>query len=203
MNQKSTEDRLDLIEAQLKYIIDQQLNLHNTILTKYFETFNKCFVYFNEQVKELKSISEKIRDESIVGTMAFMAKQIHGMQNDILDMKDKGIKKNIHLDLTLDGYEMVKKIPKDHGSEFVENEKCIEDLLQALSAVERSVLCHRFGLMNHKQKTSVATGNILKKTKQYISVIEARALRKCRHPSRRHFVEKITHKELRTAILGE
>jgi len=36
-----------------------------------------------------------------------------------------------------------------------------------------------------------------------IRQIEAKALRKCRNPSKKTLTEKITHKELRKAILGE
>jgi len=61
----------------------------------------------------------------------------------------------------------------------------IEDVLSSLDERETKVLSLRFGLMGETPKTLEEVGKIFNVTRERIRQIEAKALRKLRHPSRR------------------
>ena len=61
----------------------------------------------------------------------------------------------------------------------------IEDVLDSLDERETKVLSLRFGLMGKTPKTLEEVGKIFNVTRERIRQIEAKALRKLRHPSRR------------------
>jgi RNA polymerase primary sigma factor len=60
----------------------------------------------------------------------------------------------------------------------------IEDILESLSERERSVLALRFGLNDGRSRTLEEVGKEFHVTRERIRQIEAKALRKLRHPSR-------------------
>lgn len=60
----------------------------------------------------------------------------------------------------------------------------VEQVLTTLSDRERRVLTERFGLKDGKQKTLEEVGRMFAVTRERIRQIEAKALRKLRHPSR-------------------
>jgi len=61
----------------------------------------------------------------------------------------------------------------------------IEEVLESLDEREAKVLSLRFGLMGETPKTLEEVGKIFNVTRERIRQIEAKALRKLRHPSRR------------------
>lgn len=61
----------------------------------------------------------------------------------------------------------------------------IEEVLESLDERESKVLSLRFGLMGETPKTLEEVGKIFNVTRERIRQIEAKALRKLRHPSRR------------------
>ncbi len=62
----------------------------------------------------------------------------------------------------------------------------VEKVLESLSDRERRVLEERFGLRDGKPKTLEEVGKLFTVTRERIRQIEAKALRKLRHPSRAH-----------------
>ncbi|GAG13840.1 unnamed protein product, partial [marine sediment metagenome] len=60
----------------------------------------------------------------------------------------------------------------------------IGEVLDTLTERERTVLIQRFGLLDGKQKTLEEVGVMFKVTRERIRQIEAKALRKMRHPTR-------------------
>lgn len=64
-------------------------------------------------------------------------------------------------------------------------QESIEDVLDSLDDREAEVLKLRFGLMGETPKTLEEVGRIFNVTRERIRQIEAKALRKLRHPSRR------------------
>lgn len=158
-----------------------------------------------------KEIEEQVKSESITGALKYMAKQLLELTQHVHSIKEEGIKKQIHLDLTLDGYEMVKRKPPkinpaaddEEINEKINQEKSTIALLETLSPREREVLINRYALFGGKPKTFVALAKEMNCSGSRISQIERVALRKCRHPARKTLAENLTHKELRVAIRGE
>src|SRR5581483_3915301 len=73
--------------------------------------------------------------------------------------------------------------PADAASNLILREK-IEDALNHLTLREREVLIMRFGLEDGCQKTLEEVGRHFRVTRERIRQIEAKALKKLRHPSR-------------------
>jgi RNA polymerase primary sigma factor len=61
----------------------------------------------------------------------------------------------------------------------------VDEVLETLTPRERRVLQLRFGLVDGQQRTLEEVGKRFSVTRERIRQIEARALRKLRHPSRR------------------
>lgn len=74
--------------------------------------------------------------------------------------------------------------PYDETSKELLRES-IEEVLSSLDERESKVLSLRFGLMGETPKTLEEVGKIFNVTRERIRQIEAKALRKLRHPSRR------------------
>jgi RNA polymerase primary sigma factor len=70
------------------------------------------------------------------------------------------------------------------AASFQMQREAIEDVLGSLSERERSVLRLRFGLDDGRPRTLEEVGRDFKVTRERIRQIEAKALRKLRHPSR-------------------
>ena len=60
----------------------------------------------------------------------------------------------------------------------------MNDVLSTLTDRERTVLIERFGLLDGKPKTLEEVGVRFKVTRERVRQIEAKALRKLKHPSR-------------------
>ena len=60
----------------------------------------------------------------------------------------------------------------------------INSMLESLTSREIEVIKHRFALDGHKELTLKAVGNIFNVSPERLRQIEAKALRKLRHPSR-------------------
>lgn len=141
----------------------------------------------------------------------FIGKRLHEIECHIREMKQDGIKKKIHLDLTMNGYEMVKKrtdsfmesFNKDESNYQNDQEIIISDLLKKLPDRDQFVVIHRVGLFGEKPKTYVQIEEKYKINREKASKIFKSAIIKLRHSSRRNLVKKLTHKELKDLILGE
>ncbi len=204
------EERLLAIEHKLKFFADCYTQLHNQIIRgmvfKIDDTpLKKAYGQLSETACKLQEFSKEIRNESIIGTLAFMAKRIHQMEQTISKLHEEGIKKKIHMDFTVDGYEMVKRKIKDINEQDVdeEPEEILKSLLNTLLPKEQRVLIHRYGLFGIKQKTLIQTGKELGFSIEVIAQVQSKALRKLRSLSRKHLVQKLTHIKLKEDITGK
>ena len=90
----------------------------------------------------------------------FIGKRLHEIEQHIREMKEDGIKKKIHLDLTMDGYEMVKKTTdsfmesfNEGGSNHRKDEEIILlDLLKTLPDRDQFVLIEEWVCLVKDQK---------------------------------------------------
>jgi len=73
--------------------------------------------------------------------------------------------------------------PADQASRELLREQ-MRDVLEALNERERQVLEMRFGLLDGQPRTLEEVGQAFKVTRERIRQIEAKALRKLRHPLR-------------------
>ena len=73
--------------------------------------------------------------------------------------------------------------PADAASRQMLKEQ-VDDVLETLSERERAVLAMRFGLDDGRSRTLEEVGREFGVTRERIRQIEAKALRKLRHPSR-------------------
>ena len=71
-------------------------------------------------------------------------------------------------------------------------------IIDSLSAREREIIKLRFGLGDGYIYTLEEVGKIFKVTRERVRQIEAKALRKLRHPSRSKDLENFVDKKLRT-----
>jgi len=74
-------------------------------------------------------------------------------------------------------------VPQDAAAYTIMQEK-IGEVMESLTEREREVLKLRFGLSDGKARTLEEVGAIFHVTRERIRQIEAKALRKLRHPSR-------------------
>jgi DNA-binding CsgD family transcriptional regulator len=154
-----------------------------------------------------KELRKEIQSDSVIGTLKFIAKSLHELTQEVHSIKENGVKKAIHLDLTMDGYEMVRKKPTKANDPIpeqkVDPEHYVKELLKLLPKRKQEVIIHRYGLFGEKEKSLVATGKILGISGERVRATQNSALRMFRHPKRKDLVLNLTHLDLRIDILGE
>ena len=74
-------------------------------------------------------------------------------------------------------------IKDDFVDQIIKNEE-LENYLSILKEIERKIIEYRFGLTDGHYHTLEETGKVFNMTSERIRQIEAKALRKLRHPSR-------------------
>lgn len=111
-------------------------------------------------------------------------------------MEDKLVKRgsnlNVYMNIERVALEAAASVPSLlSGSDVVDKEidrklmeKNIREVLDTISPKERRVLVERFGLYGNEPKDLEAVGRMFNVTRERIRQIEAKALRKLRHPSR-------------------
>lgn len=215
MDESEVLKRLDSIDHKINFLADAYKHIHNVILKAVHVNFEKNLLDPNlskltNQISVLErllySLNEMTKNDHFLGTMAFMAKKLHEMKMALGQIKEKGINKNIHLDLTMDGYEMVKRGTKIRELEQEppeDPEEALDALFKTLTARGSLLLAHRFGIFGEKRKTLEATGKAMCVTRERVRQMESKVMRKMRNPTRIELAKKITHRALRKAILGE
>ena len=86
--------------------------------------------------------------------------------------------------LLLDLIEDTNALDPVEGATVIILKEQLEDALNTLTEREKDVLKLRFGLEDNKSKTLEEVGKIFGVTRERIRQIEAKALRKLRHPAR-------------------
>lgn len=192
-------------QADLKYLMETLRNppsipIDSRNLNTLLASFSREMKDFDKKIDSL----EKMNNESNAPELKFIGNRVNEIEKLIKKIQGEGIKKNIELDFRCDGYEMVKKpIGYDKDDPIEDAENNLRRLLDELTKREAQVLIHRLGLLGEKRKTLEAIGKIIEISRERVRMIEAKALRKLRHPSRKEMLSKITHKELLKLTIGE
>ena len=213
---------------RLTYILKKPLQLESSNVQIALGNILKQMEKFFDKIKETtqtlnsletlpaiqkcqKEISDEIKNINLKQAFAeikYIGNRLKSIEESIAEIKETGIKKQIQLDFTCDGYEMVKmQSKKDNTYGVKETEKNsdanIKLLLDTLLIKESIVLCKRLGLLGEKKSTFVSIGKDLKLTGGRVGMIYRKALRKCRHPSKSHLVDKIAHVALLKELRGQ
>lgn len=157
--------------------------------------------------EKLREIVESIEHLDLSQTFAeikYIGKRLLAIEKSISEIKEEGIKKKIHVDVSCEGYEMVKKRPVCINTEQeFDPDAALNELLNTLTEREKQCVIYRLGLFGEKKNTYDKIGEIFKVGRERASQIYIKSIRKLRHSSRRSLAEKITHLELRKEIFVE
>lgn len=200
--------RLDSIEHQLKFFREAYITLHNRVMQGIEVKFDRelhgpAIAKLNNALKEFTDI---MKGDSLTGTLSFMGRRLYEIEAHLKTMQEEGVKKNIHLDITMDGYEMVKKkprLPDIVEEEPIDPEEAVIELLESLTDKQKTAIIHRYGLFDNSKKTFAKIGEIMGFSSSRASTHVESAIRKLNRASARHLVESLTHKEFKKAILGD
>lgn len=213
------DERFTNIEKQMKYFVmvctEINRGFQDGIKIKVDETamnvinpLKETLELLRKEAKAFHELRKALQTDSVLGTLQYMAKQLTELTKQVSAIKEEGISKKVRLDLTMDGYEMVKKKAKCEEEDNppapkIDPSTYTTALLNTLTDREQKVLIHRYGLFGEKEKTLVATAKVLKISGERVRGIQTKAIRKLRHPSRREMVRNLTHVDLRIDIEGE
>lgn len=178
--------------------VSRPLKVDDRGLQNAVREINEKLKYALQEIKNLDFVQT-------LGEIKYIGKRLNAIEESLTEIKEKGIKKQVQLEFSCDGYELVKKPLNYDKSEPVEksaNEKVLE-ILKILPEIESNVLIYRLGLLNNKNKTLDSVGEMFGLTGESIRRIEAKALRKLRHPSKIELVKKCDCRKLKKAVLRE
>ncbi len=192
---KSPNDIKFLIESFKKPIAIDDSRLRSILFD-----FDRAMKNFSKDIEEIKSLNIT----NAIGEIKYIGKRLNEIEKTLSQIKDKGLTKNIQLDFTVDGYQMVKK-PVGHEPEApIENPNGdLDKLLNTLTTKESQVIIHRFGLFGQKKKTYDEIGKIFGTTREPVRQTLSKIIRKLRHTTRKELMNKITHSGLRKEVFGE
>lgn len=190
-------------------LLSQPLKINETSLLEFFSKLNVSLEKFKIEINRYKNQCEKLDMSQSFNEIKYIGKRLNEIEGTLKEMKNEGIKKKIHLDLTMDGYEMIKKSRSFEVEENINrNVKNIDGeehnlnlLLKSISIREAKVVIHRIGLLGEKAKTYAEIGRLFQISGERVSQIFRKTLRKFGHPSRIEMVRKTNHKKL-IALVG-
>ncbi len=174
------EGNMGLIQAITRAIADQARTIR--IPVHMVETINKLVRVSRRLLQELgrEPADEEIGEE--MGITPEKVREIVKVSQDPVSLETPiGEEEDSHLGDFVEDREAVS--PSDAASLTMLHSE-VEDVLDTLTPRERRVLQLRFGLIDGHQRTLEEVGKRFGVTRERIRQIEAKALRKLRHPSR-------------------
>lgn len=187
----------------------QAINQLDSLLNKPLMVDDRSFVEhikeFRSSMKELHIVSESLNIKQTLDEIKYIGKRLNEIEKILSEFNDKGLKKNIHLDLTLDGYEMVRKPINYDETDAIKPKQDdeLDKVLKTLTSKEQMAIRYRLGIGVKKDKNYRELGLTLKTSGERASQLYNRALRKLRHASRIEAIRRCNHKELRIQVTGD
>ncbi len=185
-------------QAITRSIADQARTIR--IPVHMIETLNKVMQVLKQLTQELghEPTAEEVANEmnmaiDRVQQIMKMAQQPISLQSPVGDGEDTSLGDFIE--------DKSAENPSDTASTRLLREK-IDFVLRSLAEREKEVLILRFGLLDGVQRTLEEVGRHFKVTRERIRQIEAKALRKMRHPTRMRQLQGMFEGELDTSGPG-
>lgn len=192
--------------ADIHFLLDalqKPLKIDDTRLNNRLKEFQDMMVKFELKVDEFDGKTETIDIVKTFGEIKYIGKRLKEIEEKIGRIQEEGIKKQVDLNFSCDGYELVKKTSNYEKDDELEKKDLVKYALESLKNEESYVLVHRLGLDGEKEKTFAKIATKMKKSSSWIATLYNRALRKLRHPSRIEKVRACNNKKLQLAVLGE
>lgn len=154
---------------------------------------------------KLDETKESIKEINIVQALAEI-KFIGKKQNEINErlgaieklISEQSEEKKIKLSFTCDGYELKKATLEEKEPDYY-----IHKLLSYVTVEERVIICKRLGLLGYNKQTIASIAREIQHSHEATATKYRRGMRKCRHPTRRKYVDRIIHSEFRKELCGE
>jgi len=183
---------------QILKLLQKPLTIDDRRISYLIEEFRKTIDHF-------ESGKDKLDIVQTLSEIKYIGKRLNQIEETLSKMEKEGIKKNINLDISCDGYELVKKPRNFDKEEAVKDpHEDIQEILESLkNTKEGNIIIHRLGLLGHGKKTYTAIGKIMNLSKERCRQIYCKALRKLRHSTRVGKVKACSHIELKKEVLGE
>ncbi len=185
--------------------VSKPLNIDDRGLRTAFQGLTEKMQHIYEKLNNMLQEVDKIDISQTFSEIKYIGKRLSTIESLLSQMKEEGIQKKINLEFTLDGYTMVKK-PKVYEYDTPVENSQNDDLIKLFATLverESRALVLRYGLLGEKKHTFDQMSIVMKVTRERCRQIVAKALRKCKHESRKQLVQKIKHKDLIKDILGE
>ncbi len=159
---------------------------------------------FEAQIKSAEEIISNNDLSIFASETKFIAKRMDEIEKHLKLISEKGLDQNVKLNFTVDGYELVKKqINYDPTEPIEEPNQDLIDLLKILNKREKNCVVHKLGLFSEKKQSFKGLEDILGIKSEQCRLMYKKCLRKLRHQSVRHLVEKIKNKLLYEEIMGK
>lgn len=156
---------------------------------------------FQNSMCEFRKIFSELDVKQTISEIKYIGKRLNSIEKDLAEMKKDGMAKDIRLDFTVDGYQLVKKpIGYEKETPIEDPNKSLKDVLDTLTQREIKVLVHVLGLLGETKKTMVQIAKIFGVTPTRVRQIKEKAIRKLRHPKRAELVRKCNNLRLKEAV---
>src|ERR1035437_6873970 len=145
------------------------------------ETINKLVRTSRRLLQELGREPKEEEIAEVMGISAEKVREINKISQDPVSLETPIGEEDSHLGDFVEDKEI---ITPSEAANITMLRKEMEDVLDSLTPRERRVLQLRFGLIDGHQRTLEEVGKRFGVTRERIRQIEAKSLRKLRHPSR-------------------
>lgn len=195
---KNTHD----VEKLLHYL-DRPLQVDDSRLNARLKEFRECMVHFELKVDEFNGKTEQLDITQTFAEIKYIGKRLKEIEEKIVKIQENGIKKQIELNFSCDGYDLVKKPSNFQKDDELESEDLLKYALESLPSKESYVIVHRLGLEGQEEKTFRKIAMKMKCSASYVSTLYSRGIRRLRHPTRIDKVRACGDKKLQQAVLIE
>jgi hypothetical protein len=154
-------------------LFSQPMKIDDRQLIKSFQEFNANLSDFREEMKN-------IEDGNKFGELKYIGNRLKNIEESIANIKEEGLKKEVKLNFTCDGYEMVKKtISYDETEQKAEGKKeKLDKILDILDEREKNIVIDRLGIGDVPKKTFKEISKKIKLSASRCSMLFHRSMRR-------------------------